>query len=255
MDNDDRQVGQILSRRDALRILGLGSAALLAACAPSLSQSEPPAGISNTTTSISSTSSATSKLPICVVRPAMTEGPYFVDEMLNRSDLRSDPTDGTVKDGLPLNLKINVSRVGSNVCTPLSNAQVDIWQCDASGIYSDAQDPSFNTKGRKFLRGYQLTDTNGLASFTTIYPGWYPGRTVHIHFKIRSKGYEFTSQLFFEDSLSDQVFAQLPYFRKGQRTVRNADDGIYQNGGSQLLLNVIPGKDSYSAAFDIGLQI
>jgi protocatechuate 3,4-dioxygenase beta subunit len=244
MENDDNQVGQILSRRDALRILGIGSAALLAACVPSLTHTEQPSGTSPTTA-----------LPSCVVRPDMTEGPYFVDEMLNRSDIRSDPTDGTVKDGLPLILKINVSQVGNDACTPLSDAQVDVWHCDALGVYSDAQDPSFNTKGKKFLRGYQLTNPNGLAQFTTIYPGWYQGRTVHIHFKIRIKGYEFTSQLFFDDSLSDQVFAQMPYSQKGQRTTKNQNDGIYQNGGRQLLLNVTQGKDSYTAVFDIGLQM
>ena len=255
MDNDDKQVGQILSRRDTLRILGIGSAALLAACTPHLSQTGHSTGGSNITGSTSNPSPASNSLPYCVVRPSMTEGPYFVDEMLNRSDIRSDPTDGSVKEGLALSLKINVSQVGNNACVPLPGAQVDIWQCDALGVYSDAQDPSFNTKGRKFLRGYQVTDSNGLAQFTTIYPGWYQGRTVHIHFKIRIQRYEFTSQLFFEDSLSDQVFAQLPYSKKGQRTVRNAVDGIYQNGGSQLLLNVTPGKDYYSSVLDIGLQI
>jgi protocatechuate 3,4-dioxygenase beta subunit len=100
-----------------------------------------------------------------------------------------------------------------------------------------------------------LTDINGLAQFTTIYPGWYQGRTVHIHFKIRINAYEFTSQLLFDDSLTDQVFTQLPYSQKGQRSVRNADDGIYQNGGRQLLLNVTPGKDFYSTGFNIGLQM
>ena len=255
MENDDHQVGQILTRRDALRILGLGSAALLAACTPSLPRKEQAAGSPGTPTSISNLASTTSGLPSCVVRPAMTAGPYFVDEMLNRSDIRSDPTNGSVKDGLPLILKINVSRIGSNACSALPNARVDLWQCDASGVYSDAQDPSFNTRGRKFLRGYQLTDSSGAASFTTIYPGWYPGRTVHIHFKIRSNGYEFTSQLFFEDALSDQVFAQPPYSAKGPRTVRNADDGIFQNGGDQLTLDVTLGKDSYAAIFDIGLQM
>ena len=158
MENDDKQVGQILSRRDTLRILGIGGAALLAACAPSLSQTKLPAGVSTVMGPNSNPLPTTSLLPSCVVRPSMTEGPYFVDEMLNRSDIRSDPTDGTIKDGLPLSLKINVMQIGNNACAALSGAQVDIWQCDALGIYSDAQDPSFNTKGRKFLRGYQETD-------------------------------------------------------------------------------------------------
>jgi protocatechuate 3,4-dioxygenase beta subunit len=178
-----------------------------------------------------------------------------VDEMLNRSDIRSDPSDGALKDGLPLTLKFNVSEVGNNACSPLPGAQVDVWHCDALGVYSDVQDPGFNTKGKKFLRGYQITDATGLTQFKTIYPGWYQGRAVHIHFKIRIKGYEFTSQLFFDDSLTDQVYAQLPYSQKGQRNLRNAGDSIYQNGGSQLLLKVSTGKDGYSAVFDIGLKM
>lgn len=249
MENDDAQVGRILSRRDALKVLGIGSVAFLAACSPPNSNTSQPLSASTLTTTPGNS------LPSCIVRPAMTEGPYFVDEMLNRSDIRSDPSDGALKSGLPLNLKFNISKVGGNACSPLLGAQVDVWHCDALGVYSDAQDPSFNTKGRKFLRGYQLTDSNGFAQFTTIYPGWYQGRTVHIHFKIRINPYEFTSQLFFDDSLTDQVFTQMPYSQKGQRNVRNTDDGIYQNGGSQLLLNVTPGKDFYSTDFNIGLQI
>ncbi len=85
-------------------------------------------------------------------------------------------------------------------------AIVDIWHCDAAGVYSDATDPGFNTVGKKFLRGYQVTDANGGVQFTTIYPGWYRGRTVHIHFKVRAKAksgqsYEFTSQLYFDDAI------------------------------------------------------
>jgi protocatechuate 3,4-dioxygenase beta subunit len=255
MENDDELVGGVLSRRDALKVLGLGGAALLAACTPPLSQTGQPTNAAPLINSTASTKAITSAVPSCVVRPAMTEGPYFVDEMLNRSDIRSDPTDGSIKAGLPLALKFNVSQVGNNVCSPLSDAQVDVWHCDALGVYSDAQDPGFNTQGRKFLRGYQVTDTNGLAQFRTIYPGWYSGRTVHIHFKIRFNAYEFTSQLFFDDSLSDQVFAQMPYSQKGQRNIRNADDGIYQNGGSQLLLNAAGDKNGYSSVFNIGLQL
>ena len=117
----------------------------------------------------------------CVVRPEETEGPYFVDEKLNRSDIRSDPSDGSVKEGVALQLAFLVSQIAASKCTPLPNAQIDVWHCDATGVYSDTIDPSWNTKGKKFLRGYQLTDTNGKAQFTTIYPGWYRGRTVHIH--------------------------------------------------------------------------
>jgi protocatechuate 3,4-dioxygenase beta subunit len=107
----------------------------------------------------------------------------------------------------------------------------------------------------KFLRGHQLTDASGKASFTTVYPGWYPGRTVHIHFKIRSGSEEFTSQLYFDDATSDAVFQQQPYAARGQRTTRNANDGVFRSGGSDLLLNVQPSGGGYAATFDIGLAL
>ena len=253
MDNDDRQVGQILNRRDALKVLGIGSAAaLLAACAPQLgTETLSPTAVASATQVLTNSTA----LPMCVVRPELTEGPYFVDEMLNRSDVRSDPSDGSVSDGAPFNLAFNVTQVGANGCTPLSRAQVDIWHCDAYGVYSDAQDRGFNTVGKKFLRGYQVTDANGLAQFITVYPGWYNGRAVHIHFKIRVNNQEFTSQLFFDDTFTDQVYLQEPYAQKGERTLRNDNDNIYQSGGNQLLLNVTPDGTGYTAAFDIGVQI
>jgi protocatechuate 3,4-dioxygenase beta subunit len=203
--------------------------------------------------------SATPSTLSCVVRPELTEGPYFVDEMLNRSDIRSDPSDGSVREGLPLQLGFRVGQVSGGVCTPLAGATVDVWHCDALGIYSDVADPGFNTVGQKFLRGYQLSDANGAAQFITIYPGWYEGRTVHMHFKIRvdvaGQSYEFTSQLFFDDAVTDEVHAQLPYASKGQRTLRNDGDGIFQAGGNQLVLSLTPAAAGYAAAFDIGIEI
>jgi protocatechuate 3,4-dioxygenase beta subunit len=133
----------------------------------------------------------------------------------------------------------------------LPNAQVDIWHCDAFGVYSDVE----NAQGKKFLRGYQVSDANGVAKFVTVYPGWYPGRTVHIHFKIRINGYDFTSQLFFDDAFTDQVYLLEPYNQRGERNTRNERDGIYGDGGNQLLLNVTQNGSGYSAVFDIGLQI
>ena len=104
-----------------------------------------------------------------------------------------------------------------------------------------------------------MTGADGVARFTTIYPGWYRGRAVHIHFKIRSSAsataaYEFTSQLFFDDALTDRVHAQQPYAAKGQRDLRNSGDGIYNQGGSELVLTVIPSSHGYAATFDIALQ-
>jgi protocatechuate 3,4-dioxygenase beta subunit len=188
------------------------------------------------------------------VRPALTEGPFFVDTQLNRSDIRSDPVTGVVKPGVPLVLRFVVSRVSSSGCTLLPGAMVDIWQCDAQGIYSGVQDRFADTRGQKWLRGHQVTNAQGVAEFTTIYPGWYPGRTVHIHFKIRYRNRDFTSQLFFDDALSDRILANPPYVKSGTRT-RNANDSIYRNGGSQLLLNLTPSGAGYAATFGIGLNL
>jgi protocatechuate 3,4-dioxygenase beta subunit len=196
----------------------------------------------------------------CVAKPEMTEGPYFVDEKLNRSDVRSDTSTGAVKDGAPLVLTFLVSQLTSNACTPLKDAQVDIWHCDAEGMYSDINDPSGSTVGQIYLRGYQLTDATGKTTFTTIYPGWYSGRAVHIHFKIRTTGtngaaYEFTSQLFFDDALSDKVFAQAPYAAKGTPNTRNSNDSFYRNGGAQMLLTTTQANGGYNATFSVALDL
>jgi protocatechuate 3,4-dioxygenase beta subunit len=242
MDLDDLPIGRVLTRREALAFLGASGALLFLGCSDSTATTDP----GDTSTS-------------CVVRPELTEGPYYVDEELNRSDIRTDPSDGTTRPGALLALTFNVSRATSSACSPLADAIVDVWHCDALGVYSDVSDAGFNTVGKKFLRGYQVTGTDGVARFTTIYPGWYQGRAVHIHFKVRSQAsassaYEFTSQLFFDDALTDQVHAQEPYAAKGQRTLRNSGDGIYNQGGSQLVLNVTQTSDGYAATFDIALD-
>ena len=138
----------------------------------------------------------------CLVSPEQTEGPFFVDEKLNRSDIRVDPSNGVASQGLPLRLALQINQVSNDSCAPLSGATVDIWHCDALGSYSDVRDNtggSGDTRGGKFLRGYQVTNSEGNVEFETIYPGWYPGRNVHIHYMIRTNptselGHEFTSQ-------------------------------------------------------------
>jgi protocatechuate 3,4-dioxygenase beta subunit len=249
MDDDDRPIGRVLTRREALTLLGAGGATLLFGCGPASAAAD-----DSTLAAAAGASSST-----CVVRPALEQGPYFVEEKLNRSDIRSDPSDGSIRPGSPLELSFNVMRYAAGACTPLAGVLVDVWHCDHLGVYSDARDRGFNTVGRKFLRGYQVTDANGAAKFTTIYPGWYPGRAVHIHFKMRtaassSSGYDFTSQLFFDDALTDAVHATAPYSVKGQRNRRNASDGIYTDGGPGLVLAVAPAAQGYAATFNVALQ-
>jgi protocatechuate 3,4-dioxygenase beta subunit len=197
-----------------------------------------------------------------VVRPEQTEGPYFIDEKLNRSDIRSDPSDGALRPGMPLRLEFQVSRISGNSCSPLGGAIVDVWQCDALGLYSGVRDMNagFDTRGKKFLRGYQSTDESGLAEFLTIYPGWYPGRAVHIHFKIRTDprlrpAREFISQLYFDESITDQVHQQAPYNGKGRRRTTNDADFIFRRGGKQLIPRVTKDPHGYGAKFEIGLQL
>jgi protocatechuate 3,4-dioxygenase beta subunit len=266
MDNDDRLVGRLLSRREMLALMGGAGLALLVACdddeSPSAQSTtgatrgaaETPAGAATSAATTAPTAASTA-LPSCVVRPELTEGPYFVDEMLDRSDIRSDPSDGNVKEGAEFRLSFVVSSVGDDgTCEPLAGAMVDIWHCDALGVYSDVQDPGFNTHGQKWLRGFQRTDASGRAEFVTIYPGWYPGRAVHIHFKIRTGSSEFTSQLFFDDDYSMQVYEQEPYASKGPQTLLNENDAIYQLSTGQLTLNVTRQGGVYASTFDIGLQ-
>jgi protocatechuate 3,4-dioxygenase beta subunit len=198
--------------------------------------------------------------PACVVRPSQTEGPYFVEETLERSDIRSDPAQGTPKPGVPLRLSFKVSRVNAGECVPLAGAQVHVWHCDAAGVYSDVRDPSVDTRGQRFLRGFQKTDANGVATFTTIYPGWYRGRAVHIHFKVRypadaRRTHEFTSQIYFDDALSDTIFRAAPYDSRGRRDRRNAEDGIYARGGRQLMLPLAKEGEGYAGTFELGLTI
>ncbi|MBD2496856.1 intradiol ring-cleavage dioxygenase [Nostoc sp. FACHB-280] len=245
---------RLLNRREALGLFrAAGTAIFVVGCIPRKSVSTQEQ-ISASVPVSSTVKSATS--PSCVLSPQQTEGPYFVDEKLNRSDIRIDPADGAIKAGVPLQLTLHISQVGSTGCTPVAGAIVDIWHCDALGVYSDVTDQSFNTVGKKFLRGYQVTDAQGNVQFTTIYPGWYEGRTVHIHLKVRTQEkYEFTSQLYFDDAMSDRIYTQAPYVSKGQRTIKNADDGIFQDGGEQMLLKLKSNGKGYTASFDVGLQM
>ena len=232
LHNDDQPVGRLLTRRDMIKLLG-GAGALLftGLSVPKLIQAQ-------------STASPTA-LPACVVRPELTEGPYFVAHELDRFDIRFDPTDGLIKDGLPLLLRFRVTDVSNGTCFPLEGAQVDVWHCDAAGQYSGVQDAGFDTSSALWLRGFQHTDEFGMAEFLTIVPGWYSGRAVHIHFKIRTEtadatSYEFTSQFFFDPDLIETIYAEPPYAVKGLADMPNERDSIYRQSEGQLTLELLP---------------
>ena len=241
MNHDDQPIGRLLTRREALALIGASGAALLAGAAPAC---------------------AAGAQIACVVRPAQTEGPFFVDGELERSDIRSDARGGKSRPGTPLQLRFNVTRVGAN-CAPLPGAQVHVWHSDAYGQYSDANVRRASSASLQFLRGYQVTDAAGTAQFLTIYPGWYGGRTPHIHFKIRvpaaagstARSQEFTSQLYFDDAVSDRVYAAAPYTSHGKRDMRNTDDFLFRSGGKQLMLELRSEGAGYAGAFDLGVQV
>ena len=204
---------------------------------------------------------------VCVpATPTVTEGPYWVDEKLFRSDIRTDPATGVARDGIQLTLTITVQNVGSGGCAPLAGAYVDIWHCDAKGIYSDegTYNPgggtgAVNTSGQKFLRGYQVTGDDGQVQFTTIYPGWYGGRTIHIHMRVRTYSgttvlSNFVTQLFFDDAVSDTVMAASAYSRSTRRDTTNATDGIYRVANAERMLLTLGGDATtgFTGAITVG---
>lgn len=184
-------------------------------------------------------------LVTCVLSPEQTEGPYYLaDEKIKRNI-----TEG--HKGAALELRTTV--VDASTCKPVAGALVEIWHCDAAGLYSGF---GAGASSRTFLRGGQRTDTRGLARFATIYPGWYEGRTVHIHVKVHVGGtVVHTGQLYFADALTDAVYRKAPYRARGSRRTRNADDSIYRNGGShsQLKTNA-DGRGGYVAAIAMGVN-
>ena len=253
--DDDIPVGRILTRREMLKLFGGAGITLLA---------------SGTLAKVALAQEATPEMMAldCVVRPEMTEGPYFVDTMLERSDIRADTLLDIVKAGVPLSLKLVVYDVTDGQCAPLEGVQVDIWQCDALGTYSAVEDAGFETLEENWLRGYQITDEEGMVEFMTIYPGWYSGRTVHVHVKIRTEpeseeGYEFTSQFYFDDELSDMIHAMEPYSEiTEERDTYNDTDMHYDGETGDMMLLTLEEADEesdaaggYTAVFSIGLDL
>jgi protocatechuate 3,4-dioxygenase beta subunit len=189
---------------------------------------------------------------VCAITPEVTEGPFYFDPKLERADI----TEG--KKGIALDVRLQIVDAA---CRPLAGARVDIWHCDAQGAYSgypgqgDGQD--VDTSGLTFLRGWQKTDDNGIVSFATIYPGWYPGRTTHIHFKIfPTDNSVMTGQMFFPDSLSEQIFTNVaPYNdRPGRRDTSNAKDGIARQAGPLSQAALREKEQAYQALMVVAVK-
>ena len=173
MNSPEPNAKNTVTRRQAVGVAGAGGAAVLLAKV---------SGADRLLGSIGVAEEAQAQATSCVLIPSKTEGPYFVDEKLNRSDIRPDPSDGSVRPGVPVTLTLVVVRADAS-CAPIEGAVVDIWHADAAGTYSGVA--SEGTSGKQYLRGLQLTDANGAVRFAAIFPGWYSGRAVHIHFKVR----------------------------------------------------------------------
>jgi protocatechuate 3,4-dioxygenase beta subunit len=234
-------------RRRALAAFGTVSlGTLLAACgdddksttSTSVSTTEgSTATVEPQTTTTDATSELFDNAGSCRVTTEQTEGPYYFDADSIRSDIRED------REGAKLRLAIRVRDAES--CEPIANAVVDIWHCDASGVYSGFDEG----EGERFLRGAQVTNKEGIAEFVTIYPGWYPGRTVHIHAKVHlDKQTVLTTQLYFGDETSDKVYASAPY--EPGRDQLNTSDGIFDES---LILTMKEEGDGYLGAigFDV----
>jgi protocatechuate 3,4-dioxygenase beta subunit len=233
-----------ITRRQALAGLGtvtLGS--LLAACGDRDDPRTPVATTDGETATVEPRSSPSSTAGLfddtsaCTLTAEQTEGPYYFDADSIRSDIRED------REGTTLRLAIRVRAAGE--CTPLADAVVDVWHCDASGVYSGFDEG----EGERFLRGAQVTNAEGVVQFRTIYPGWYPGRTPHIHVKVHvDRRTALTTQLYFDEATNERVYARAPYEQGRDQT--NASDGIFDDS---LVLNLREDDDGIlgTISFDV----
>lgn len=190
----------------------------------------------------------------CVLTPTGSEGPFYFDARLVRSDI----VDGCA--GVPLELAMTVVKVPG--CAPVKGARADVWHADADGLYSGYSGqsgtgdvPASARSGRTFLRGTQFTDDSGTVVFRTIYPSWYRGRTPHIHFKVFvGRDEMITNQIIFPEDVNTEVFMQPPYRdHKGVRDTFNANDRVLKSDGSGVLCAAARGGDGYRATLIVGV--
>jgi protocatechuate 3,4-dioxygenase beta subunit len=209
------------TRRDFARgAFGGVAAVLIGACVDGSSEEE--ADLAGAEADPGFTPGGDQPITACTVYPQETQGPFYLDINL----LRSDITEG--KPGTPLTINLLVQSMTG--CAPLANAAVDIWHADANGWYSgyprQGDGHNVDTTGQRFLRGTQVTGSNGRVTFNTIYPGWYRGRTTHIHFKVHIGTRSATSQLYMPEEITSAVYRTGAYVARGQKDTSNARDRI-----------------------------
>ena len=215
-------------RRRQLLAMGLGGAGLAALSRIGPADAQTP---------------ATPSLPLTA---QTTEGPFYFDP----GKVRQDITEG--QPGIALEVRFTVVDTHGR---PLAGKRVDLWHCNAAGVYSgyagqtDDQDRPVSTRGQTFLRGSQIAGADGVATFRTIYPGWYPGRTTHLHMKVLDGSRAMlTTQCFLPDGLSEYLYTQLPAYRRNHvRKTLNSNDGIALRAGDTVQGAVREAKDRYVA--------
>ena len=235
-----------LSRRQALGMLGAAGAMLSTSCGSDTATS--PTAI---TTPATSTTPVTTPTPpmsgaTCVVTPSETAGPFPSITLPVRSDVRED------RSGLLLTLAISVVNTSAS-CAPVTSASVEIWHCDAAGSYSEYGNASSST----WLRGIQPVDANGVARFTTIYPGWYAGRATHIHVEVMVNNRSIkTTQIAFPEEINSAVYGSGVYLSKGQNPTKAANDMVFSDGVTSELASVAGSTASgYAATFTVGVAV
>jgi protocatechuate 3,4-dioxygenase beta subunit len=245
------------SRAKFLKAMLLSATALpsliIAACHKSTSNSSGSSSSTDSTGTSSSTDTAA-----CAATPAEEEGPYYWDLSANSAIYRTDITEG--KEGIPLSLTLTIVN-SSNDCAVVPNARVDIWHCDKDGYYSEYDETGYlGTEvltGKTFLRGIQITDSNGQVKFTTIYPGWYSGRVTHIHLEIFvSSTLKLTTQVAFPDSLTAEIYKTSLYSPHGENTLTNETDHVFADSYETELLSISGDTtNGYAATFKVGVPL
>lgn len=238
MDNMAAQATRVVSRRDALGALGAAGAALALGCGGSAPTSP--------STTVASPSATVSTNGTCVVTPTETVGPFPSLSDIIRSDVREN------KQGAVLSLTIKVVNTTAN-CANVTGAQVEIWQCDAAGNYSQYGSQT----GQTYLRGIQTTNGFGEVNFTTIYPGWYQGRATHIHIEVSTGGVSRkVTQIAFPESTSNAVHATGVYASRGSNPTTNAQDNVFSDGFAGELVNPSGNPlTGYAASFQVALAL